>query len=226
MTKKKVGAQRGRVSSPSATGGAGVHFEEHVDAAFLTLLLLRGIPPVLTDCVVTGVHFQAEHLGWATDDAIVVGTNGTGVQRRLFCQVKLSFTVSTSNDECRKAFGDFWSDFKANAEFSAERDRFAIVVQRGTDMLLHHFVSLLDCARSSRDGDDFGRRLKVPGFLNAAALRYAGEIQKIVGDIEGRAMSAGELWPFFKLLHVLPMDLHSSTRQTEAAMKTMLALVS
>jgi hypothetical protein len=42
--------QHGRISSPDATGGAGTFFEQHVNAAFLTLLLVRGIPPILTDC--------------------------------------------------------------------------------------------------------------------------------------------------------------------------------
>ncbi len=53
-------------SSPNATGGGGAHFEQHVDAAFLALLLVQAIPPVLKDCVVSAVHLQAERLGWKT----------------------------------------------------------------------------------------------------------------------------------------------------------------
>ena len=39
-----------QVSSPASTGNAGGEFEKHVDAVFLSLLLVRGIPPILTDC--------------------------------------------------------------------------------------------------------------------------------------------------------------------------------
>jgi hypothetical protein len=82
--------QHGRISSPDATGGAGTFFEQHVNAAFLTLLLVRGIPPILTDCQLEEVHFQTEHLGWETDDVLLVGLNGAGERRRLAGQIKKS----------------------------------------------------------------------------------------------------------------------------------------
>src|SRR5699024_6564419 len=36
----------------------------------------------------------------------------------------------------------------------------------------------------------------------------------------------GDLWPFLSVLHVLSLDLHTSTRQTEGHIKTLLALKS
>lgn len=93
-TPVSTGHQPNRVSSPAATGGAGTFFEQHVNAHWLALLLTRAIPPVLTDSVVTEVHLQAEHLGWSTDDFLVVADRGQGQPRRLVGQVKRSFTVS------------------------------------------------------------------------------------------------------------------------------------
>jgi hypothetical protein len=86
--------QHGRISSPEATGGAGTFFEQHVNATFLALLLVRGIPPILTDCQLDEVHFQTEHLGWKTDDVLLVGLNGAGERRRFAGQIKKSFTVT------------------------------------------------------------------------------------------------------------------------------------
>ena len=41
------GASRiSRISSPASTGSAGTYFEQHVDAYWLALLLVRGIPPI------------------------------------------------------------------------------------------------------------------------------------------------------------------------------------
>jgi hypothetical protein len=68
----------GRIASPEATSGAGTFFEQHVNATFLALLLVRGIPPILTDCQLEEAHFQTEHLGWKTDDVLLVGLNGAG----------------------------------------------------------------------------------------------------------------------------------------------------
>src|SRR3569623_1119886 len=210
MTSARSEAKK-RVSSPAATGGAGTYFEQHVDAAFLTLLLVKGIPPVIADCTGDEVNLQAEHLGWATDDVVLAGVNGSGDRRRLLCQVKRSFTVSASDDDCRKTLGDCWRDFRGNVSFSPMNDRFAIIVQRGTTALLHHFGALLDCARSSRDAADFEHRLQTEGFLDARAVGYYKAIESILSDIEERQITAGDVWPLLKLIHVINFDLNTST---------------
>jgi hypothetical protein len=66
------GSNENRVSSPISTGGEGVFFEQHVAAYWLAQLLVRSIPPILTDRGVTEVHFQTEHLGFNTDDFLIV----------------------------------------------------------------------------------------------------------------------------------------------------------
>lgn len=221
MTEQRT--PRGIVASPASTGGAGTYFEQHVDAAMLAMLLVRGIPPILTDCQVKEVHFQTEHLGWSTDDVLVVGETGGGRTRKLAGQVKRGFTVSYANEECRKAISDCWWDFRAGNQFSAVDDRFAIVTLRGSNTLLESFCGLLDCARSSRDAADFEHRLMTPGFVRSKTRSYCNEIRKIVDDCEGHAVPFDDLWQFLKLLHVLSFDLNTSTRQTEALIKTLLA---
>ena len=211
-----------RVSSPAATGGAGTFFEQHVDAYWLALLLVRGIPPILLDCTVDEVFLQTEHLGWHTDDFLVVGQNGSDQHRRLAGQVKRSFTVSAADDESKKAVQDFWKDFKNPEQFSQTLDRFALVTLRGTNTLLEHFSGLLDCARASRDGDDFEHRLATPGFINKEAVQYCCKIRKIIGEVEEKDVSVAEVWPFLCVLHVLSLDLNSATGQTEAGIKTLL----
>jgi hypothetical protein len=213
----------GSVSSPAATGGAGTFFEQHVDAYWLALLLVRGIPPILHDCALVEVHFQAERLGWNTDDFLVVGENGSGLHRKLLGQVKRTFTVSATDEVCKKAIQDFWKDFKNGNQFSPVADRFALVTLRGTNTLLEHFSGLLDCSRAARDAAEFEARLAIPGFLSAKAVQYCGEIRTIIGECEEKSVSAAGVWPFLRVLHVLSLDLNSATRQTEAMIKTLLA---
>ena len=189
-----------RVSSSTSTGGAGTLFEQQVGAAFLSLLLVRGRPPILLDCAVTEVHLQTEHEGWTTDDILLVGVNGGGTRRRLVCQVKLKFTVSASDQECKDTIGDFWADFSENSDFSADNDRLAVVTLRGTNTLLGPFASLLDCARASRDARDFEHRLQTPGFVNSTVIRYFGEIQTIASERAARPVTVDDLWPFLKVL--------------------------
>jgi hypothetical protein len=209
------------VSSPASTGGAGTVFEQHVGAYWLAQLLVRAIPPVLRGCVMTEVHFQTNHLGWHTDDFLVIGEAPGGVRRQLAGQVKRTFTVSASDDECKKAIADFWRDFRAGRPFVVDTDRFALVTLRGTDTLLQHFSGLLECARASRDGADFEHRLSA--FLSAKSSRQCDEIRTIIGELEGAPVAARDIWPFLRLLYVLSFDLATGTGQTEAQIKTLLA---
>lgn len=212
-----------RVSSPAATGGAGRNFEQYVDTYWLAQLLVAAIPPILTDCVVQKVHLQTEHLGWHTDDVLVTCRNGGGITRKLVGQVKRKFTVSDKNDECHKAFRDFWNDFNHRELFDPSADRLVLIVRRGTNTLLEHFSGLLECARSAEDGADFERRLATPGMVNGKSVTHCEAIQRIVEQLEGRQISQTELWPFLSVLHVLSLDLDSDTRQAEARMKALLA---
>lgn len=213
----------GRVSSPASTGGAGTVFEQHVGAYWLAQLLVHAIPPILHDCTITEVQFQTEHLGWHTDDFLIVGQNGAGVIRRLAGQVRRTFTVSAVDEDCKEAFLDFWRDFKKAHPFSRETDRLALVTLRGTNTLLEHFGGLLDCARAARDGAEFEGRLSTPGFLAAKSVQHCDAIRAIIGEAEGKAITAAEVWPFLRVLHVLSVDLQTSTAQTEASIKTQLA---
>src|SRR4051794_26588709 len=201
-------ATKTKVSSPASTGGAGTFFEQHVGAHWLSLLLVRAIPPIIHDCIVVEVHFQTERLGWHTDDFLIVGENGSGVRRRLAGQVKRSFTVSYSNEDCKKAILDYWKDFTKANPFSERTDRFGLVVLRGTNTLLEHFSGLLDCARAARDAGEFEERLATQGFLNAKAVHCCAEIKKIIGEHEGKSIIEKDLWPFFRVLHVLSLDLN------------------
>lgn len=213
----------GRVSSPAATGGAGTYFEQHVAAYWLSQLLVGAIPPVLSDCVVDEVHLQTEHLGWHTDDVLVVGRNDEGTARHLAAQVKRTFTVSSRDTECRKTLQAFWRDFNNAELFSPSTDRLVLITRRGTNTLLEHFAGLLDFARASRTAEEFEGRLTKRGLLNAKSIAYCDAIKAIVEGVEGTSVSRSDLWPFLRVLHVLSLDLHTATRQTEVMLRTLLA---
>ena len=218
-------SSQSRISSPISTGGEGVFFEQHVAAYWLAQLLVRSIPPILTDRGVTEVHFQTEHL-FNTDDFLVVCARAGAPAARLVGQVKRRFTISAADEECKKAIGDFWKDFKKADPFNPEHDRLVLVTLRGTNTLLDSFVGLLDCARGAADGEEFQRRLSRDGFISKKSVHQCNELRQIVSALEGTPVTPKDLWPFLRVLHVLSLDLHTSTRQTEAHIKTLLAFKS
>jgi tRNA A37 threonylcarbamoyladenosine biosynthesis protein TsaE len=211
-----------RISSPEATGGAGSSFEQKVGAYWLAQLLVGCIPPIFVDCVIQRVAFQTEHLGWHTDDLLITCAIGASQTKLLVAQVKRTFTVSVSDEECEKTILDFWQDFN-NQQIFTPNDRFLLITQRGTNMLLDHFAGLLDCARSAKDAEDFERRLTTPGYVSKKSTHYADEIVKIVKSTQSATCDRKTLWPFFRVLHVLSLDLTVDTGQAEAAMKSLLA---
>ncbi|MCG7878025.1 MAG: ATP-binding protein [Candidatus Thiodiazotropha taylori] len=214
------------VSSPAATGDAGGHFEQHVDAFSLALLLVGATPPILTNTSVAEVCFQTEHLGWKTDDLLIVGETGADVLRKLAVQVKRSFTVSASNADCRKTIEGFWDDFQANDRFNVSEDRLAVITQHGTSTLLHSFNSLLECARASVDTDDFHHRVGLEGYISKKAKQQNEVIKSILTDYIGTPPGDDDYWRFLRVVNILSYDLNTSTAQTEALALSLLAHVS
>lgn len=209
------------MASPVSTGGGGTIFEKHVDALFLSLLLVRAPLPILKDCQVEEVHLQVENRVWNTDDVLVCAVRPDGVRRRLAAQVKLQFTIGEKDEICKKVFCDFWADFNGT-EFNPATDRFALVTLRGTNVLLEGFNSLLDCARASADSADFMRRLAVDGFLSKTARGYATVIRRIIGVV-GEAPTDEQFWRFLSVLHLLSFDLNTASAQNESWIKALLA---
>ena len=210
-------------SSPSSTGGAGEFFEQHVAAYWLAHLLVRSIPPIFIRTQISEAHFQTEHLGWNTDDFLLVCEAPDGTQHKLAGQVKRGLRISATDDDCKKVITDSWTDFKTSSVFSQSTDRFVLVVQRGTTTLLKDFVGLLDCARTARTAADFGHRLATKGLLSAKSIHYCSEVCKVVGTIENRPISGPDIWEFLRVIYVRTLDLCTTTRQDEAQVINLLA---
>lgn len=214
-----------QIPTTTSTGGAGTFFEQHVNAFWLTLLLVRAIPPILKDCGIDEIHLQTKRLKFNTDDFLLVGKNGSGETKRLFGQVKRSFVVSAKNEDSVKVFRDAWKDFKG-IDFDFTRDRIAIVTLRGSNNLLDHFNGLLDIAKGASDQRDFDTRLKTSGLVNDTAKTYFNNITSVIEDYEHGPCKPEDIWLFLRTLNLLSFDLNSSTSQTEALAKTLLAYTS
>ena len=215
-----------RVASPTSTGEAGAFFEQHVGAFYLSVLTVRGIPPILTDTLLHEVHFQTKRLGWHTDDLLLVGMTNQGARRQLALQVKRRFTVSAHDDLSKQAITEFWNDFRYNENFSHDVDRLALVVLKGTDVLLNDLNKLLDSARVSADGAAFRERLDTEGLLSKKSKTYENTIRIIIREVEEHEPSDEDIRAFLAVLHVYNLDLNTSTAQAEVLAKSLLAACS
>jgi hypothetical protein len=210
-------------SSPLATGGAGTFFEQHVDAAFLTYLLVGGIPPFLKDCQIEKIHFQAGHLGWQMDDLVVVGCNEDGSQRKAAIQVKRSFTLTASDDDCGETFTRAWQDFNNSELFNRGRDVLVLITGPVSEKLLKGLRVLLDCARASESGEDLFRRLRLETYHNKTALKYAGVIHKIITNAASEEVPVSEVWSLLCAFDFCSLDLNSAGSVVAASLLSLLA---
>ena len=212
------------IASPAATGGAGTTFEHQVGAVFLTSLLTCGIPVVFKDCQVEEVAFQTQRLGWKTDDLLVVCASPQHGQRKLAIQVKRTLHIRTSSTDCQETFQGFWKDFNDPDRFDPERDALVIVTLRGTNTLLEGLGGLLDCARNASDDTDFNRRMATQGLSSQGTRKCKSVISTIIEATDSSAPSGRDFWRFLKAIHLLSLDLTTSTAHTESMTKQMLAM--
>jgi len=208
------------ITNPISTGGGGVHFEQHVGAAFLAYLLVRGIPPCLTDCQIEEVQFQSKYRGRETDDLLILARNANNQQRRLLVSVKRGFTVSQRNEECVDVITKAWTDFNAGTEtFDINHDRIALITLRGSNTLLVDFGGLLDCARAARDYEDSSLR-----SISQKAKEHHNSIHSILCSHCDNDIDEERVWMFLRVLCHIPLDLNTESAHTEAHIKSMLAL--
>ena len=76
-------------------GGGGTNFEQLVQTAFLTTLIIRGNAPGIPQNEITEVAFQTTNRDYETDDLLVVAKSRVG-EHRLLGQIKHNLTFSSS----------------------------------------------------------------------------------------------------------------------------------
>ena len=74
----EIMANRKNLSNPFSTGGGGSHFEAHVQASFVVLMLSGGYAPCLPCWPISEIKLQGKVEGFETDDLIVYIENPKG----------------------------------------------------------------------------------------------------------------------------------------------------
>lgn len=210
------------VASVISTGGAGTDFERRVGAYFLALLLTRSFAPIFPDSAPARIHFQAGRLGWRIDDLVIEVSSEAGLQRNLAAQVKRTFTVSASDEECQDTITAAWRDFNNAALFQQGRDALVLVTYLGTNRIQHDFRWLLAQARAAGTAADFASRRNGSGTLNKRAKNDYDAVKQIVDAAEGSAVSDERVWRFLQAFHVLSFDFQDGSGKDEAAIRTIL----
>lgn len=212
-----------QIASSFSTGGGGPLFEIKVQASLLATLLVRGHVQIFQDAAMQELHLQAEHLGFNTDDALVIALDTNGRKVRQLWSVKREVKFTRSDTVFQDVIRDAWADFTNKERFDPTSDVFVLatgyLTRTNKDLL-----ELLEVAYAAASAEDFSARVERKGFVSDSSRNYRDIIQELCKKAAARDILSGELWEFIRCLHIRSYDFDHRTSQDEAHFKTLLNL--
>jgi len=202
-------AKKKKLSNPFSTGGGGVHFEAHVQASFVTLMLTGGHAPCLPCWPIAEIKLQGKIDGFETDDLVVVVENVNSKERRkLLGQVKYSIDITHRS----ALFGDVmqaaWNDFNNPKVFTRDKDIITLITGPLSATDAHTVQWLLNQARHTKNVDEFFRNVQQAIFSPPKSTEKLEVIQHHLKTANGgNDVSRDELYDFLKHFHLLGYDL-------------------
>jgi hypothetical protein len=197
------------LSSPFATGGGGHNFENHVQSAFVILMLSGGIVPCLPPFPIKMIKLQGKHDGYEMDDCIVFLEDRSGRHKpKLLAQIKHSVSI-TENDE---VFADViraaWADFRNRSIFNPNSDALVLITGPLSATDTENARRILEWARHSATAQEFLDNVNLGKFSSEAKRTklkaFRVQLQKANGGVD---VGDDELWKFLKSFHLLGYDL-------------------
>jgi hypothetical protein len=203
MPKKKA------LSNSFSTGGGGGHFEAHVQASFVALMLTGGHAPGLPCWPITEIKLQGKIDGFDTDDLIVFVANINSKERRkLLGQVKHTIAITQGSAVFGEVMQAAWNDFNNPEVFTRNKDIIALITGPLSATDSHNVQWLLNQARHTKNVDEFFRNVKEANFSPSKSIEKLEVIQhhlKTAND--SNDVSRDELYNFLNHFHLLGYDL-------------------
>lgn len=183
-------------------GGGGTNFEQSIQTAFLTTLIIRGNAPCIPTNEIIEVAFQTTNRGYETDDLLVIAKSSIG-QHRLLAQIKNNLTFSINNDTFKEVISAFWKDYNNTSIFDRNNDRLLIIKSGLTKDEKNHISSILNWAKTHSSETDFISEVKRIKIKNDRLDIFRISLKEANNDID---LTDKEVWEFLKCLDVLEYD--------------------
>ncbi len=204
-----TGQNTKKLSNPFSTGGGGAHFEAHIQASFIILMLTGGYAPCFPLTPIKKVKLQGKVDGFDTDDLIVfVGNEAGRVEKKLLAQIKHSIAITRRNPVFSEVIQAAWNDFNNPQLFTNGEDAIALITGPVSKADMHNVQWLLRQARNTVDADEFYRYVDKANFSPAQSaeklevFRYHLKNANAGVDISDEA-----LYEFLQSFYLLGYDL-------------------
>lgn len=202
-------ARKKNLSNPFSTGGGGPHFEAHVQASFVALMLTGGHAPCLPCWPIAEIKLQGKIDGYDTDDLIVFVENADNKERRrLLGQVKHSIAITRGSALFGEVMQTAWNDFNNSNVFAKGKDIIALITGPLSATDGHNVQWLLRQARHTKNVDEFLRHVQQAKFSPPKSNEKLQVIQHHLKTANGgKEVSGDELYNFLNHFYLLSYDL-------------------
>ena len=213
-----------QLSNPFSTGGGGGHFEAHVQASFVALMLTGGYAPCLPCLPIKKIQLQGKYAGYNTDDVIVfVENTDTGKQGRLLGQIKHSLKITENDPTFGEVIKAAWEDFNNPEVFIKGRNIFALITGPLTVIDTNDTRTVLEWARYSDNADEFFNKVEMSNFSsNGKRKKLKAFKTNIKKANDGNDVENETIHAFLKHFHLLGFDLDIKSGVTLALMHSLI----
>ena len=183
-------------------GGGGTNFEQLVQTAFLTTLIIHGYAPCFDSGELSEVALQVTNRGYETDDFMVTAKSASG-EHRILIQVKHDISFTVDNEIFKEVINDFWKDYNNTSIFDKSKDKLIIIKNGLTKDERNHLKSLFNWAKNHATEADFITEVnRIKGKKDR--LDVFREVLKEAN--KNTYLTDKELWEFLKCVDVLEYD--------------------
>ena len=197
------------LSNPASTGGAGGHFEAHVQASFVALMLTGGHAPCLNCWPITEIGFQNKVDDLRTDDiSVIVKDANSKEQQKLIGHIKYSINITQSSTVFGEVIQSAWNDFNDAEVFKKGKDVIALITGPLSKTDVRDVRWLLDQARYTKNAEEFFKHVKRKKFSSVNKKKKFKVIRHHIKVANGnKDVSDKELYEFLKHFYLLGYDL-------------------
>jgi len=187
-------------------GGGGINFEQSIQTAFITGLIIAGSAPCLPSNEIIEVSFQNTNRGFETDDLLIIAKSGLGEQK-LLMQIKHDVSFTENDETFKEVLQAFWKDYNNTAIFDKTKDKLIIVKGGLTRDERNHFKSIFNWANSHATEADFISEINRIKAKKERLDIIRNILKEVNGDV---VLTDKEIWEFAKCMDVLEYDLLQS----------------
>lgn len=211
MTRKKL-------SNPFSTGGGGILFEAHVQAAFVTLMITGGYTPCFPSKPIIEVKLQGKVDGYATDDLIVTTEDPSSkMTRKMLGQVKHSIAFTKGEKLLGEVLQAAWEDYNNSAVFTQGKDTIALITGPLSGVDQNNVPWLLEHARATSNTQEFYRHVKQANFSPAKSEEKLEVIRQHLDTANGGIpLSDEDVVQFLRHFNLLGYDLDIESSVTKS----------